>query len=117
MNKNLSIKIGEMDGDKKYQVIVFTGEFDKAGQSEIKDDLDTLVKGFEGVSLVFDFDNLRFINSEGIGYLMEIHTHLMKKDKRLVLVGPHDHIKDVFETIGINEIIPIFEDVDSFLNK
>lgn len=117
MNRNLTINLDEAKDEDKFQVVSFTGEFDKAGHSEIKEGLDSIVRDFKRVFLVFDFDNLKFINSEGIGYLMEIHTHLIKNDQKLVIIGLRDHIKDVFETIGINEIIPVFDDLDAFLNN
>ena len=89
----------------------------KAGHSDINDELEGIVKGFEGKNLIFDFNRLKFINSEGIGYLMEIHTHLIKKDKKLVIVGLNSHVADVFKTIGINEIIPVYKDLGAFLNR
>lgn len=114
MNKNLNLII-EPQGGNNYQVVKFNGEFDKAGQTEVKEMLDDVVKNFTGSSLVFDFAALKFINSEGIGYLMEIHTHLINNDKKLVIVSLNAHVKDVFQAIGIGEIIPVFDDMDEFL--
>lgn len=112
-----NLKIAVSDKEEENQIISFDGEFDKAGHSEIGADLDKAVKEFEGTNLIFDFTRLKFINSEGIGYLMEIHTHLLKMDKKLVIVGLNAHVKDVFETIGISEIIPVFETLESFSKK
>lgn len=115
MQANLKISISPLKDNA--QVISFDGEFDKAGHSEIGSDLDNAVKAFEGTNLIFDFTRLKFINSEGIGYLMEIHTHLIKLDKKLVIVGLNSHVKDVFKTIGINEIISVHDTLDDFLKK
>ncbi len=117
MRSSLSIEVEELNKEKKYQLIKFAGEFDKPGQSEIKDELELIIKNFTGSSMVFDFNKLKFINSEGIGYLMEIHTHLVQKDQQLVIVALNSHVKDVFETIGIAEIITIRENLKDFLNK
>ncbi|MBD3360884.1 anti-sigma factor antagonist [Candidatus Peregrinibacteria bacterium] len=115
MQPNLTIIINDVEDD--YQIIKFTGEFDKAGHSYIRDELDNAVKNFTEKFLVFDFSGLKFINSEGIGYIMEIHTHLRKRDKKLIIVGLSSHVADVFKTIGISEIIPIYEDMDDFKNN
>ncbi len=115
MQVNLKIALEPLKDD--CQVIKFEGEFDKAGHSEISDELDKAVKDFKGKNLIFDFTRLKFINSEGIGYLMEIHTHLVKEDKKLVIVGLNAHVKDVFKTIGINEIVAIHESLNAFLKK
>ncbi|MFH1284174.1 MAG: STAS domain-containing protein [Candidatus Peregrinibacteria bacterium] len=115
MQPNLTITLEK--AEKKYQVVKFLGEFDKAGHSEIREKLDSAVKDFGGKVLVFDFSGLKFINSEGIGYLMEIHTHLVNRDKKLVILGLGAHVKDVFKTIGMSEIIPVFKDMDGFLSN
>jgi anti-anti-sigma factor len=115
MQANLKITVS--DQNEGNQVISFDGEFDKAGHSEVSTELDEAVKAFDGTSLVFDFTRLKFINSEGIGYLMEIHTHLLKEDKKFVIVGLNAHVKDVFDTIGISEIIPIYVNLSDFLKK
>ena len=96
MHSNLSIEIEDSAKDEKYQLIKFEGEFDKPGHSSIKEELEKFIKGFNGVNIVFDFKKLKFINSEGIGYLMEIHTHLVKDDKQLVIIKLNAHVKDVF---------------------
>jgi len=106
-------KLGEA-GD---MVVKFNGEFDKAGYEEVKDELGQLVNDFKGSTLVFDLGELKFINSEGIGYFMSVHTHLVTDGKKLVLVGPNAHVADVFNAIGIMEIMPIFNSVDEYLNK
>ncbi|MFA6917309.1 MAG: STAS domain-containing protein [Candidatus Gracilibacteria bacterium] len=115
MQKTLNIVVNPLDATKRSQLIQFNGDFDKAGYGEVRDELNGAVKSFVGASLVFDFTNLKFINSEGIGYLMEVHTHLVKQNKKLVIVGVNEHVKDVFETIGISEVIPLYPTLDAFL--
>ncbi len=117
MHKNLTITVEPVAGNEAVKVVKFSGEFDKAGHSEVREELDSLVKQFEGKHLIFDFGGLKFINSEGIGYLMEIHTHLMNRDKALVIVDLNSHVKDVFKTIGISEIIDLYDSLEDFLNK
>jgi anti-anti-sigma factor len=117
MLKSLDIVIKGLDPNKHYQVVEFNGDFDKAGYTEVRDQLNSAVKSFAGISLVFDFTNLKFINSEGIGYLMEVHTHLVRIDKQLVIIGANAHVKDVFGTIGIKEIISLYPTMGAFLKK
>lgn len=112
-----TLKIEVQPPNEDYLVVKFDGEFDKAGHSEIREKLDSVAKDFDQKFLVFDFTRLVFINSEGIGYLMEIHTHLIKKDQKLVIIGLNDHVADVFKTIGISEIISIYDNLESFLNR
>lgn len=117
MEPHLTIDSQEHSGDVNYTVVSFSGEFDKAGHNEIQDDLSAIVKEFSGKYLIFDFTNLRFINSEGIGYLMEVHTHLAQRDRKLVIVGVNSHIADVFKTIGIAEVVALRPSLSDFLNE
>lgn len=115
MNKTLVITVKPLDDEKRIQIVEFDGEFDKAGYTDVHEQLNKSVKSFSGSKLVFDFTKLKFINSEGIGYLMEVHAHLVKEDKQLVLVGANAHVKDVFGTIGLSEIITLYPSMDEFL--
>jgi len=115
MNNTLVINVETLNKEKRFQIIKFDGEFDKAGYTDVREQLNVSVKSFAGSKLVFDFSKLKFINSEGIGYLMEVHAHLVKQDKQLVIVGANDHVKDVFETIGLSEIITLYSSLDDFL--
>src|SRR3989338_11378007 len=111
MGPNLTLTIDQPNEEKGFQVIHFDGDFDKAGHTEVREQLDDSVLNFSLKTLIFDLKNLKFINSEGIGYLMEIHTHLVQRDKQLVLVAPNAHVADVFKTIGIAEIIPVHDNM------
>jgi len=117
MNPNLIIDFPEADKINNVQVVSFEGEFDKAGFAEIKDKITDFVKAFDLKVLIFDFTKLKYINSEGIGYLMEVHTHLVQRDRKFVVVGLTANVKDVFSAIGIAEIIPIFDSVNDYLNS
>lgn len=116
MNKTLKVDVGNLNKEKGVLIVKFEGEFDKAGFSHVADELNALVKDCPAKILVFDFKNLKFINSEGIGYLMEVHSHLAKVDKRLVVFGVNDHVKDVFKAIGLYDVIEIHESLPSSLS-
>ena len=115
MNKTLIITVEPLDEEKRYQIVKFDGDFDKAGYTDVREQLNGSVKSFTGSKLVFDFTKLKFINSEGIGYLMEVHAHLVKEDRQLIIAGANAHVKDVFGTIGLSEIITLFPSLDDFL--
>ncbi|PIZ76044.1 hypothetical protein COY05_02585 [Candidatus Peregrinibacteria bacterium CG_4_10_14_0_2_um_filter_38_24] len=116
MQKHLSLSV-EKIGETGDVLVKFNGEFDKAGHDEIKEELGKVVDDFKGMTLVFDLTDLKFINSEGIGYFMEIRTHLVTDGKKLVLVAANAHVADVFNAIGIMEIMPIFNTLSDYINK
>jgi anti-anti-sigma factor len=117
MKDLLTISADDPVKEGDYQVVKFIGEFDKVGHMGVRGDLDGIVKKFKSKTLVFDFSGLKFINSESIGYLMDIHNKLAKKDAELVLVGPDTHVKDVLKTIGIADVIPVYGTITAYKNK
>ncbi|MFA6305293.1 MAG: STAS domain-containing protein [Candidatus Gracilibacteria bacterium] len=116
MQKHLSLTVEKL-GETGDMLVKFAGEFDKAGHDEIREELGKVVNDFKGATLVFDLGELKFINSEGIGYFTEIHTHLVTAGKKLVLIAPNAHVADVFNAIGIMEIIPVFNTLNDYINK
>lgn len=117
MNVNLKLNFLEADKVNGVQVVVFDGEFDKAGFAEVKDELTNFVKAFDLKSLVFDFGKLKYINSEGIGFLMEVHTHLIQRDRKLIVVALNANVKDIFTAIGIADIVPLFDSLNDYLKS
>lgn len=116
MQKVLKISIKDLEG-KSAKIVDFFGDFDKVGYSDIKEEINAFVTQFKDSFLIFDFHKLKFINSEGIGYLMEVHTHLMKNDQKLVIIGPNAHVQDVFDAIGITQIISVYPKMSDFINE
>lgn len=117
MHTNLQIEFMDSVQGQDYQIVKFDGEFDKAGYAEVKERLDKFVEGFSLKTMIFDLTNLKYINSEGIGYLIEVHTHLVQRGGKLVLIGPGANVKDIFATIGITEIVSIYGNINDFLSN
>jgi len=113
----LVLRVQPPDEKKLYQVVEFQGDMDKAGLEVVKEKLETLADTFPGQYLVFDFSDLNYVNSEGIGFLIALHTHLLKLKKGLVFLSAKPHVKDVFFVIGILSIVEYYDSMDSFLKK
>ena len=110
-----SIEMQVRKFDKENFVVAsFKGELDKAGLDVVKEELNTLAEEFQSKYLVFDFTELNFINSEGIGFLMTIHYRLSKREKELVVVGAADHVHDVLSVIGLLTVIKHFKTLEEF---
>lgn len=105
-----SIKVEYLSEEGKlYNKVVFKGDLDKAGLAAIKDELDKYLGEFERESVVFDFGDMNFINSEGIGYLLTVYYRLAKANKKFYIVNCSNHVKDVLDVIGMMKIIKCFE--------
>ncbi len=99
--------------EKSYTMISFTGDLDKYGLSQVKDKIEEIVTNLQQKNLVFDFSNLHFINSESIGFLLTLHSRLLKKEETLMILKASQNVRDVLEVIGIFKIIPYCENMES----
>lgn len=113
--ENLTIQI--VPPLNKYQVVEFRGEMDKAGLTEVKGKLEALIENYSLQYLVFDFGALDYINSESIGFLMAIHSHLVKTGKALVVVNAKANVKDIFQVIGLFSVVSYYDTLNQFVEK
>ncbi|MBN2306380.1 STAS domain-containing protein [Candidatus Peregrinibacteria bacterium] len=88
------------------KVVHITGELDEVSVETLKSQLDPLLADSSINQLIFDFGNLEFINSKGIGYLVSVHTHLAKDGRTMKLAGASESVMDVLSLVGLTNIIP-----------
>jgi stage II sporulation protein AA (anti-sigma F factor antagonist) len=112
---NLLIKVA-VHKDHDYTVVTFDGDLDKLGLESVRQQIDELVEKLETKYLVYDFTDLNFINSESIGYVITVYYRLIKKEKILAVVSASEHVKDVLQVIGINEMVGVYGDTKAFLD-
>lgn len=113
----LTLKVQPPDIEKSYQIFELDGDMDKVGLDAVKEKLEGLAENFPYKYFVFDFTSLNFINSESIGFLMALHSHLAKMKKSLIFVSAKAHVKDVFSVIGILTLIEYHDTLEDFKKK
>lgn len=112
---SITIEIKPKGFKKEYRLVNFIGSLDKAGLNEVRSQLEEIVESMdEEQYLVFNFENMEFINSESIGFLLMLHTRLVKHEKHLVLVHAVEHVKDVLDVIGMLKIVMYSPTLEEF---
>ncbi len=99
------------DSNSKYQIISFKGELDKLGLEKVQNAIDAAIDVIQPDLMIFDFNDLDFINSESIGFLLTVHTRLIKKNKKLAIINAKSHVKDVLNVIGITKLIGCYDNI------
>ena len=90
-------------------ILSFAGEFDAFNLPTISEKIDALIqKG--GTRLVFNLQELKFINSSALGYLIKTHKRLRELDGELVLSTPSKFFQSTVTTLGIDQIFKIYPD-------
>jgi len=95
-------------------VVALKGSIDPMSISALQNamtEADTL--GFR--ILILDLSDIRYINSAGLAYLVNLGDALVARRGALLLVGTQPKVKVVFELIGISKFFKLFKSVDSAL--
>jgi|AntRauTorcE11897_2_1112592.scaffolds.fasta_scaffold137901_2 anti-sigma B factor antagonist len=94
------------------RVFHFKGRFidsddDRKLVSEFYELMDDEVRDF-----IFDFDELEYINSSGINYLVKMVNKINQFKGNLVFVAVPDKIQDLLKIIKLNSVLTIRESID-----
>ncbi len=105
------------DENFKYVMIDFIGEMDSSSLPKAKDFLNEIMKDFRQDYLLFNFINLKYINSESIGFVLQIYEKLNKMKKKLVIIGAKKNIFDVLSVIGMFDTVAHFNSLPDFIKS
>jgi stage II sporulation protein AA (anti-sigma F factor antagonist) len=67
-------------------------------------------------TLVFDLGEIRYINSAGLAFLVNLSDQLEARGGGLHLANSQPKVKLVFELMGLTELFKIYKTVDSALS-
>ena len=65
--------------------------------------------------LVLKLDQLEYISSAGAGVLIGAAASARERGGNLVLLDPHPHVREVFDYLGLSQMLAVAEDRESAL--
>lgn len=92
--------------------INFKGEIDSLNVGKIKEKLTKLRRNYNPKKIIFNFEEVTFIDSAGIGLILGRYNEYRLDHISLVLVGVKNSIKKLFIISGINQLMDIYETVN-----
>ena len=95
-------------------VVALKGSIDPISINELQNamvEADTL--GFR--ILILDLSEIRYINSAGLAYLVNLGDALVARRGALLIVGTQPKVKVVFELMGVSKFFKLFKSVDTAL--
>ena len=78
-------------------------------------------KEFQGIpdggkkNIVIDLENLHFIDSAGIGWLISVHQQNKKKLINVGFIKVKKELTDIFALTSIDKLLKIYPDYDTFM--
>ncbi|MFA6917300.1 MAG: STAS domain-containing protein [Candidatus Gracilibacteria bacterium] len=113
---DVTITIEDLAGtaDKKLKVVHVSGQLDESNVDEkIKEVYKTLEANPQNLSLIFDFENLEYMNSKSIGYLTDIYGKITEKGGKVAITKAKPNIADILQVVGLTQLIQLFDTTDA----
>lgn len=92
-------------------IVKVTGELDHHNASEIREETDFKITNDNIKNVIFDFTNLSFMDSSGIGVIIGRYKLLTSLSGSLYIVSPSKSLNRILELSGIMKIIKVFDTV------
>ena len=94
--------------EEKNLIIEFlTSELDHHITNEVRDEIDIILDSKSIKNIIFDFKNIRFMDSSGIGVIIGRYKKISSEGGKVVNVN--DRVKKIFNLSGMNKIINIYD--------
>lgn len=96
-------------------ILELKGEFDTFECSRFSEEIENL--GSLGVhKVILNFRFLRFINSTALGAIVKAKRTVTSQGGEVVIAQPGKFVANVLDTLGLSEIIPIFDGEEAALD-
>lgn len=96
--------------EEKNLIIEFlTSELDHYITNEVRDEIDIILDYKSIKNIIFDFKNIRFMDSSGIGVIIGRYKKISSEGGKVSVVNVNDRVKKIFNLSGMNKIINIYD--------
>lgn len=93
-------------------VVSLSGELDHHSAKELKNMIEELIKNRSVKNLIFDFSNLSFMDSSGIGVVLGRYKLISSIGGKTAIVSCNRTIDRLLMMSGINKLIETHENLD-----
>lgn len=87
--------------------VSFSGEIDHYEADKVRNTLDNLIFDERPSELIFDFSNVRFMDSSGIGLVLGRYRIIKELGGKAKITGASRSIQMIFKMSGVDKIIKV----------
>lgn len=98
-------------------VVVMSGELDHHSAENVRIKIDNKIDEFGSKNLIFDFSDVNFMDSSGIGIILGRYKKISEYGGKVAIVNLRPHIKRVFELGGLFKIIKEYESIEEAISN
>ena len=96
----------------KLLIVELSGELDHHSAQEVRTKVDDRLDRLDVKKLIFDFSEVSFMASSGIGVIIGSYKKLSIRNGIVGIASVSGSIKRIFELSGIFKIIKVYKSVD-----
>lgn len=107
-------------GEKRALLVKVSGELDHHAAEIIKTQVDDKMRSTNAVNVIFDFSELSFMDSSGLGVIMGRYKKARTLGGRVIVYGVSAGILNIMEMSGMDKIVkltPTYEKAIRLLDK
>lgn len=95
------------------KLVKFQGQLDESNVDEkAKIIYDLLEQSPQNLYLLFDFEELEYMNSKSIGYLTDWYGKVSEGGGKIVIAKTRSNILDILQVVGLTQLINCFATLD-----
>jgi len=96
-------------------IVTFTDEKILEGKDiqALQDSIMSVIEQADGIDLILDFCNVRFLSSAVLGLLIRVSKRVYERDGQLRLCNIDPKIYEIFKITRLTKIFDIYRDVES----
>ena len=98
-------------------IISIFGELDHHSAEYIRQKVDGEIVKATTKNIIFDFLNVSFMDSSGIGVIIGRYKNIQKLNGKVAVTNINLQIKKIFEMSGLLKIIPVYDNLEIAINK
>ena len=85
--------------------VYLSGELDHHSASQIRQELDALIRDSRARRLLLDLSSLTFMDSSGIGVILGRYNQMARRGGSLAVRKPSSQINRIFDLSGVYQIV------------
>lgn len=86
------------------------GEIDASSSIQLDEEIDKVLRDFPNLHLLVNCEALDYISSAGLGVFIAYLKPMEENHTRMIIYGLNDKVKNVFEILGLDQIITLAAD-------
>ena len=106
--------IKEVEGIK---VITFSGDLTAATVTKIKDEIQQTYRDLNEPKIIFDLQDVEFLDSSGIGFLVAVLKELSQKNCKLKLANLNSALENTLKQVQLYSFFEIYETLEEAIES